>query len=133
MKNKLATSLGLLVGLLLFNVSLFAHHGGSEYDFKNPVTLKGTVTEMHWSNPHCQIFLDVTDDKGKVVNWAIETFAPAVLKRAGWTHETLHAGEQITVTVAPSKRGNPVAMIRKIVLADGTELTGGALGEQPPQ
>ncbi len=133
MKNKRIALLGLFAGLLLLGVPLFAHHGGSEYDFKNPITLKGTVTEMYWSNPHCQIFLDVTDDKGKVINWAIETFAPAVMKRAGWTHETVHPGQQVTITLAPSKKGNPVGMIRKIVFADGTELSGGQLGEQPTQ
>ena len=133
MKSKMMASFSLAVGLLMVCVPLFAHHGGSEYDQKNPKTIKGTVKEFYWANPHCQIFLDVKDDSGKVVNWAIETLAPAVLKRAGWSSETLHPGDQITVTVVPSKKGTPVGMIRKVVLPDGTEVTGGTIGEQPPQ
>jgi hypothetical protein len=133
MKKNLRAPLGLLVALLLFSVSAFAHHGGSEYDTKNLMTLKGTVTEFHWANPHCQVFVDVKDNSGKVVNWAIETLAPAVLKRAGWSKDTLQTGDQISITFAPSVRGTPVGMIRKIVLPTGKELTGGSIGELPSQ
>ncbi len=107
MHRNLRAPLGLLVGLLLCSVTAFAHHGGSEYDTKNLMTLKGTVTEFHWANPHCQVFVDVKDNSGKVVNWAIETLAPAVLKRAGWSKETLQTGDQISITFAPSVRGTP--------------------------
>ena len=133
MKSKQSKAFGLVVGLVMFCVPMFAHHGGSDYDIQHPKTLKGTVTEFFWSNPHCQVFLDSKDDSSKVVNWTIETLAPAVLKRAGWTRETLHSGDQITITFVPSKKGTPVGMLRKVVLPDGTELTGGALGEQPQQ
>lgn len=133
MRTKLAVSFGLLAGFLVACGPLWAHHGGSEYDTKNLKTLKGAVTEYYWANPHCQIFLDVKDDSGKVVNWGIETLAPAVLRRAGWSPQLLKPGEVVTVTIAPSKKGTPVGMIRKIVLPDGKELTGGELGERPPQ
>ncbi|MBZ5660940.1 MAG: hypothetical protein LAO08_11085 [Acidobacteriia bacterium] len=133
MKKNLRAPLGLLVAFLLFSVAAFAHHGGSEYDTKNLVTLKGTVTEFHWANPHCQVFVDVKDNSGKVVNWAIETLAPAVLKRAGWSKGTLQTGDQISITFAPSVRGTPVGMIRKVVLPSGKELTGGSIGELPSQ
>jgi uncharacterized protein DUF6152 len=133
MTKKLAISLGLIAASLAFDGSLWAHHGGSEYDTKNLKTLRGTVTEYYWANPHCQIFLDVKDDSGKVVNWGIETLAPAVLRRAGWTPQLLKPGELVTLTIAPSKKGTPVGMIRKLVLPDGKELTGGELGERPPQ
>jgi Family of unknown function (DUF6152) len=131
MKNHLKAPLGLLFALLLISVAAFAHHGGSEYDTKNLVTVKGTVTEYRWANPHCQVFLDVKDDSGKMVNWAIETLAPAVLKRAGWRKDTLQAGDEITITFAPSVRGTSVGMIRKVVLPNGKELTGGSIGELP--
>src|SRR4029077_10042516 len=133
MKTKLALSSALLAGFLAIGGPLWAHHGGSEYDTKNLKTLRGTVTEYYWANPHCQIFLDVKDDSGNVVNWGIETLAPAVLRRAGWGPRLLKPGEVVTLTIAPSKKGTPIGMIRKIVLPDGRELTGGGLGERPPQ
>jgi hypothetical protein len=133
MKAKLAVWFALLAGFLIACGPLWAHHGASDYDTKNLKTLKGIVTEYYWANPHCQIFLDVKDDSGKVVNWGIETLAPAVLRRAGWGPQLLKPGEVVTVTIAPSKKGTPVGMIRKIVLPGGKELTGGKLGEQPQQ
>jgi hypothetical protein len=133
MKIKWMTGIASFAGILIVCLPVFAHHGGSDYDVQHPRTLKGTVTEFFWSNPHCQVFLDSKDDSGKVVNWTVETLAPAVLKRAGWSHDTLHPGDQITITFVPSKKGTPVGMLRKVVLPDGAELSGGALGEQPTQ
>ena len=133
MRRTLINSFGLAAGLFMICFPAFAHHGGSDYDVQHPVILKGTVTEFYWSNPHCQIFVDTKDDGSKVVSWTIETLAPAVLKRAGWSRETLHSGDQISITVVPSKKGTPVGMLRKVVLPNGTELTGGTLGEQPTQ
>ncbi|HZP32037.1 MAG TPA: DUF6152 family protein [Candidatus Acidoferrales bacterium] len=133
MKSKRVVSSGVLAGIFAISTLLFAHHGGSEYDTKNLKTLKGAVTEYYWANPHCQIFLDVKDDSGKTVNWGIETLAPAVLRRAGWNPQLLKPGDLVTLVVAPSKKGTPIGMIRKLILPDGKELTGGELGEQPPQ
>jgi Family of unknown function (DUF6152) len=59
MKRKLVTSFGLAVGLLMICAPVFAHHGGSDYDTQNLLTLKGTVTEFLCENRHCQVFLDV--------------------------------------------------------------------------
>jgi hypothetical protein len=133
MMSKRVKGFWLIAGVLSVCSPLLAHHGGSDYDIQHPKTLMGTVTEFFWSNPHCQIFLDVKDDSGKTVNWTIETLAPPVLKRAGWSAKTLHPGDEIAITFVPSKKGTPVGMLRKVVLPDGSELTGGALGEQPPQ
>lgn len=122
-----------MASLLTVCIPAFAHHGGSEYDVNHPITLKGTVTQYLWANPHCQIYIDVKDDKGKVVNWVIETLAPAVMKRAGWNSLLMHTGDAITITLVPSKNGTPVGMVRKLILPNGQELGPGSLGEQPPQ
>ena len=132
MKAKMICSLALVLGALAFSSPIFAHHGGSEYDHKNFVTIKGAVTEFYWANPHCQIFVDVKDDKGKVTSWGVETNSPAVMERAGWTRKSLTAGDEVTITVAPSKKGTPVGLLRKLVFTTtGKELGPGTLGEQP--
>ena len=105
---------------------VFAHHGNSAYDETHWITISGTVTEFVWSNPHCQIFVDVKDDKGKVVNWAIESQSPGIMRRNNWTRNSLQPGDQITVTLAPAKNGAAVGFSGnadgKVVFADGRVL-----------
>ncbi len=111
-----------VIGLLLLPGPAHAHHGNAAYDLAKPIDLKGTVTEFAWTNPHVQIYFDVTDDKGNTVHWASETVSPGLLTRAGWTKTELKPGDQITITIAPSKKGAPVGYALKIVLANGKQL-----------
>src|SRR5215471_2850750 len=120
-------SLGLWTGLmsvLFFCASASAHHGNSAYDETARVTIKGTVTEFVWTNPHCQVYLDVTDKSGKVVHWAVETNSPAILMRAGWTRRSIKYGDQLTIILCPAKNGAPVAYMgsgdpsTKVIFAD---------------
>jgi hypothetical protein len=114
---------GLVASLLFVCGSMSAHHGNSAYDEEHWITLSGTVTEFVWSNPHCEIFVDVKDNAGKVVNWAIESQSPGILRRNNWTRTTLKAGDQITITLAPAKNGAAVGFSGnkegKVVFADG--------------
>src|SRR5580700_4933636 len=100
----------LVSGLLTAGVPLFAHHGNSAYDEKNRVTIKGTVTDFVWSNPHSQIYLDVKD-KGRIVHWGIETNSPGVLIRDGWKKTSLKAGDQVTLNIVAAKSGAPVGYV----------------------
>src|ERR1700740_2638637 len=103
---------------------LLAHHGtNASYDLTKQVTLAATVTEFVWSNPHCQIYFDVKDEQGNLVHWAGETNSPGVLARDGWNRKIIKPGDQITITVSPSKANTPVGVVRKIVLSDGKVLT----------
>ncbi|SRR5579871_1864042 len=108
-----------------------AHHGNAAYDLDKPVTLKGTVTEFAWSNPHVQIYFDVKDGKGKVVHWASETVSPGMLARRGWNKGELKPGDKITITVGPAKSGAPIGYALKIVLSDGKELVLGQGRDTP--
>jgi len=123
MKQLLSMSF-LTIGLMALSLPILAHHGtGASYDMNKQVTLKGIITEFAWTNPHCQLYFDVTDEKGTVVHWAGETNSPGVLMDAGWNKRSVKPGDEITITVSPSKAGTPVGVIRKIVLPDGRELT----------
>jgi hypothetical protein len=126
MNAKLVTSFALIAGLLLFCGPLLAHHGNVAYDEIHTITISGTVTEIVWANPHVQIFLDVKDDKGKVVNWGIESQSPGILHRNGWSKASLKPGDQIAITLAPSKNGAPVGFsggnTGKVVFSDGRVL-----------
>ena len=123
MNPKLVTASVLVVGLLFFCGPLLAHHGNVAYDEVHPITIFGSVTEIVWANPHVQIFLDVKDDKGKIVNWGIESQSPGILHRNGWSKDSIKPGDQITITLAPSKNGAPVGFsggnTGKVVFPDG--------------
>lgn len=123
MNLKVAASVVFVMALLVGSAPAWAHHGNSAYDEEHWITLTGTVTEFLWTNPHCQIFLDVKDARGNVVNWAIESQSPGILKRNNWTRTSVKPGDQITITLAPAKNGAPVGFSGnkdgKIVFSDG--------------
>jgi len=115
--------LGAVILVLLVSGLTRAHHGNSAYDESKPITLKGVVTEFDWVNPHTQIYFDVKDATGHVAHWGCETLSPGRLIRAGWTKDSLKAGDQITITLVAAKTGAPVGILQKLVLADGRELS----------
>jgi hypothetical protein len=103
-----------------------AHHGGAS-TFDEPTVFKNvTVTKFAWANPHCLVYFDVKDDKGNVVHWVAETSAPQALLLTGWEKTSLRPGDIVTITLRAAKSGEPAGRFSKIVLADGTELGGGA-------
>ena len=118
-----------VVGLLM-SPPLFAHHGSAAFDTGKKVTLKGTVKEWVYSNPHCLLSLDVTGEDGKVVPWIAEGQAPNVIFPVGYRKDSFKAGDQVTITVEPVKNGRPMGRILQAVLADGKTL--GAASSPPP-
>jgi hypothetical protein len=122
MNSRFLVFLATTIGFLIVSLSTFAHHGNAAYDEKNPVTLKGTVTEFVWANPHTQIYFNVKNDKGNVEHWACESLSPGKLVRAGWTKDAVKPGEEITITLSPAKNGVPIGFLHKLLLADGKAL-----------
>jgi len=121
---KLKTVCLVVICLLTISVPLFAHHGAASYDTDKKVTLKGAVTRWIWSNPHCLLQFDVTDDSGHVVRWVAETENPSTMIRSGWLEKSFKVGDQVTVTGLPVKNGNPVVRIIEVVLSSGQRLPG---------
>ncbi len=94
------------------------------YDLDHLITLRGTVTDFIWSNPHAQVHFDVQDDKGGVGKWTADCPSPRRLSRAGWTADTLKAGEQVTIIGNQAKDGSMIMRLDQVVLSSGQELTG---------
>jgi hypothetical protein len=114
------------VGLLVVSVPLVAHHGAASFDTTKELTLKGTVTEWIWANPHCFLKFDAKDDTNAVRNWAVEVSNPTDMVKRGWARTSFKAGDEVTVTLQPVKGGAPVGRVRNVVLANGQTLgTGG--------
>jgi hypothetical protein len=123
MRSKLAIFLAMMAGFLMISAPLFAHHGNSAYDMSRTVPVKATITKFEYSNPHTQVYYDVTDDKGNVEHWVAETTNPAMLNRVGWSKDSLKPGDQVTLFVNPNKVGAKVTFLQKVVLSDGKELS----------
>lgn len=121
MRNKLLT---IFLTLLAVSVPVFAHHGGAAYDTEKRISVKATVTEWVWSNPHCFLKIDAKDDKGNVVHWALETSNPSDMVNLGWSKQSFKPGDEVTVTFMPVKNGAPVGRIQQVVLANGQTLSG---------
>jgi hypothetical protein len=130
MKTKFVNWLALCSSLLMISTPVFGHHGtGVSYDQTKAFTVKATVTEFRYANPHPQLFFDVKDDKGEVVHWSGEIAPnPAQLVQDGWgrkrSEAALAAGTEVTITLAPSRLGTPVGLINKIVNAQGESILG---------
>ncbi len=121
MNQKLLILIAAAVSVLTVSGPASAHHGTAAYDEVNPITLKGTVTEFLWANPHSQIKIDVKDEKGNIMHWVAETFAPGKLARDGWTRNIVKPGDQVTVTISPAKDGSLEGLLRVVVLPDGRQ------------
>jgi len=122
MKRWLMPALFLLFAAIVFSSPLLAHHGTSPYDSTKLTTVKGSVTNFEFINPHVEIYVQAKDDKGKVENWVGEANSPNVLTRHGWSREIIHVGDQITLIGNRTKNGTLMLRLQKVVLADGREL-----------
>jgi hypothetical protein len=101
----------LVVGLIVVSLPLFAHHGNAAYDADRILTVKGTVTDYIWSNPHVFVKLDGKDDSGNVVHWIVEGQNPVSMTQIGWTKNTFKPGDVVEIDAMPAKNGNPVAFL----------------------
>jgi hypothetical protein len=111
------------LSLCLAATSARAHHElASEFDDKQPVTLKGTVTRLEWSHPHVFIGLDVTERGGAVTSWEAEFASPIDLKRAGWTPNAVNVGETVTVEGILARDGSKLAAGKVLILPGGKRL-----------
>ena len=129
MKNRFFGVFLGVVGLLVASVAPVAHHGAASFDTTKELTLKGTVTEWIWANPHCFLKFDAKDDTGSVRNWAAEVSNPTDMTKRGWARTSFKVGDKVTVNLQPVKNGAPIGRLKTVQLPDGSSL--GANGPAP--
>jgi hypothetical protein len=98
-----------------------AHHSAAMYDDKQTLTIEGAVTKFEWSNPHVYIYLKQLTAAGQTVEWELEASPPSILRRLGWSQDTLHAGDTITVTGHPA-RDSRKSLIPTLIKKDDATL-----------
>ena len=115
--------------VLLVSSWAVAHHSfAAEYDNNKTVSVKGVVQKVAWVNPHAYVYIDVTEQNGKVTTWAFESLSPNALARQGWSKNSLKVGELVTVDGYLAKDGKLLAdgsvhaNSRQITTADGRKV-----------
>jgi hypothetical protein len=115
------TVLAISAGFVMMPRAAQAHHGWSDFEAAKEVTFQGTVVAFHYTNPHCVVEFEVTDDKGQVKKWEGEFASPGELQRKGWNPNSLEAGDKLSISGHPSKDGSLAIHVSKIVV-NGKEL-----------
>ncbi len=114
--------------LLITSVVVLAHHSGVMFDRDKEVSLKGTVQEFVFVNPHVSIRISVVDANGTSKDWSFEAASTQALVRSGWRKSTLKVGDTVTIVGHPLKDGRTGAQLMRAILADGTVMEGATGG-----
>jgi hypothetical protein len=121
-------TLSWLAGTIAFAAALFiapvsnAHHSSAMYDDKQTVNITGAVTKFEWSNPHVYVYLKQLTAAGQVVEWEVEASPPSILRRLGWSQDTLHIGDTIDVTGHPARDTGRKSLLPTLIKKGDTTL-----------
>jgi len=107
--------------VLVLGASIDAHHAISAiYDNSKPMTLRGTVTEFQFVNPHPLLIIDAPDDRGRARTWQLEMDNRFELVAIGMTADSFKKGDRVVVTGGPARsRSNALYVLRLDREADG--------------
>ena len=112
----------LLATGVLTMMPVYGHHAfQSEFDWKKPTTLLGSITKVDWVNPHAQVTVDAKDDHGVAGTWTVEMGNPTTLTRYGWTQNLMKVGDKVSIDGWMAKDGNKRVNAKSVTLSDGRE------------
>jgi hypothetical protein len=122
MKTWILFLAGLIAGTLAVPRPASAHHAWHGYDMEHITTVKGTVTQFDWGNPHVWMNFEVKDGQGNIEKWAGGGPSPSRMANTGWDKNTLKPGDQITAIGHRISDGTYSIRLEKVILSDGREL-----------
>ena len=127
--NTKALTLGMIFSAAILAPAA-AHHSFAMFDADKTVTMKGTVKELEWTNPHSWLRIMVVDQAGKTVQWGLEMGPPARQIQRGWKPDSLKPGDKVALEIHPLRDGTRGGTLLLITLPDGTKLGhGGQRGD----
>jgi len=110
-----------ILTLVAAALPLSAHHSWP-VSFSRLVTVKGTVTEFRWANPHPMITLEAQANDGRMEKWEIGGPAIIRMEANGWTKSTVKPGDVITGIGYQFADGQKILRLERVVLSDGKEI-----------
>jgi hypothetical protein len=118
MKTKL-TALAVFAAGAFMSAQVLAHHSfAAEFDANKPVTVRGVVSKVEWTNPHTYFMVEETTPSGEVHEWAMEMGSPNCLMRRCLTRDTLKVGTEVIVTGSQARDGSYKGNAQAVILAD---------------
>jgi hypothetical protein len=127
MRQRITGWLVMVSFVLLGTASIVAHHAfDTEFDAKKPVTKRGIVTKVEWTNPHVWFYLNVKNEKGEVENWGFEMGGPNGLQREGWTRNTIVIGSELIVDGFLARNGSKNVNSKVVTVAKTGQKLGAA-------
>jgi hypothetical protein len=110
-----------------------SHHSFAMYEPTKTLTFKGTVKSFQWTNPHVVVWVLVQPEGGGAAEeWSFETTSPGVLTRAGWTRQSLKAGDHVSVTFSPLRDGSHGGGLNSVTLLDTGQKLVPSFGKEQP-
>ena len=110
-------------GALLTCSTTLAHHNtDSVFNTEQEFVIEGVVEKVQWRNPHVYFSVAGTSDSGEENTWRIEAGPTGIMRRLGWSRETLEAGDIVTVTANPSRRSGRASAYLVDVSSPGKDL-----------
>jgi hypothetical protein len=130
MRKGVVALFALALGLIAAAAPAIAHHSfAAEFDANKPITMKGFVTKVEWTNPHVWFYLNVKKADGAVENWGFEMGPPHGLQSRGWTRTTMKLGDEIEVNGTLAKNGSKRVNARNVVMVSTGQKLGAASSE----
>jgi len=130
MRKGVVALLALALGVIALAAPVMAHHSfAAEFDANKPITVKGFVTKIEWTNPHVWFYIDVKNASGAVENWGFEMGPPHGLQGRGWTRTTMKLGDEVEVAGTRAKNGSNRGNARTVTMVSTGKRLGAASSE----
>lgn len=125
-KNRVAPPLALMsllaIGMLLTRVAHSHHSFTAEFVADKTATLKGTITQVWFRNPHVRYLMVIENEDGVEETWDARGSPVVWLARKGWKKDTIQVGDVVEMYGYLGRDGIKMLSIMTITLADGTVL-----------
>lgn len=110
-----------------------SHHSFAMFEPTKKLTFTGTVKNFQWTNPHVILWVLVQPPDGSAAQeWSLETTSPGVLTRAGWTRQSVKAGDRVSVVLSPLRDGSHGGSLNSVTLLDTGQKLVPSFGKEEP-